>query len=230
MHILVVDDSKIIRIMIIRILNELGYDQIVEAVDVDSAFLKMQANKPDLILSDFNMPGKSGIDFLRIVRQDPTYMGIPFILVTTVHDKKIIVEAVKLGLQYYILKPVDKKVFAEKLASLAKTYNFQAPAICGKISSVPPDESFSAPPPAPAPGASVQQIGIAEDKIEMILNHFFLVFDGEMTIPDFLAWSKEHVVAALPESCEIRDSQQLLNRLRDAALHGMQLSLRQLGG
>ena len=231
MHILVVDDSKIIRIMIIRILNELGYDQIMEAADVDSAFLKMQMQKPDLILSDFNMPGKSGIDFLRIVRQDPIYRGIPFMLVTTVHDKKIIVEAVKLGLQYYILKPVEKKVFSEKLTALAETYNFQPPAQSAKKAAVAAEaEASPSHVPEAGTGASKRQTGISEEQIDLILNHFFLVFDGEMTIPDFLAWSKEQVVAALPESSELRDPQQLLNRLRDAALQGMQVSLRQLAG
>lgn len=213
MNILVVDDSKIIRIMIMRILNELGYDTITEAVDVDSAMLKIQSQKPDLILSDYNMPGKNGVDFLRMVRENPATKTVPFMLITTVHDKKIIVEAVKAGLQFFILKPIEKSVLAEKLSSLAENYFFQPPRTTSKpftsgiSGSVENNPTLSAHLPL--------------EKIDAILDHFFLVFDGEMSIPDFLSWVGENISATLPQESDFHDPQKLLDRLRDTAHHGM---------
>ncbi|MBN1758359.1 MAG: response regulator [Chitinispirillaceae bacterium] len=216
MNILVVDDSKIIRIMLIRILNELGYDQIVEAVDTDSALLRMEIKKPDLILSDFNMPGKSGLEFLRIVRRNPETAKIPFVLITTVHDKKIIVQAVQSGLQYFILKPVEKNVLAEKLTALAETYNFQLPLHLGK------GATGTAPANTPA---SAENTGsnkkLPLELLDAVLDHFFLVFDGEMSLSDFLSWAKEHIIGALPENDKIRNEQQLLDLMRSAAHQGI---------
>ena len=222
MNILVVDDSKIIRIMLIRILNELGYDQIVEAVDTDSALLRMEIKKPDLILSDYNMPGKSGLDFLRIVRRNPETAKIPFVLVTTVHDKKIIVQAVQSGLQYFILKPVEKNVLAEKLAALAETYTFQPPRIAAtqKPGSAPANSS------PPADGTAKPESKLPLELLDALLDHFFLVFDGEMSIPDFLSWAKEHIISTLPESDGIHDEQQLLDFMRSSAHQGMFTTLK----
>jgi len=221
MNILVVDDSKIIRIMIIRILNELGYDQTTEAVDVDSALLKMQTPLPDLILSDYNMPGKNGVDFLRIVRENPASKTIPFVLITTVHDKKIIVEAVKSGLQYFILKPVEKNILAEKLAALAQTYNFQPPR-----TAVRPFTGTVTATPGPSGNTPVHTNHLPLEKIDALLDHFFLVFDGEMSIPDFLSWTQEHISGTLPENSDFHDPQELLNRLRDSAHQGMFTALK----
>jgi two-component system, chemotaxis family, chemotaxis protein CheY len=223
MNILVVDDSKIIRIMIIRILNELGYDTITEAVDVDSALSKIKLEKPDLIFSDYNMPGKTGVDFLKAVRENPATSTVPFILVTTVHDKKIIVEAVKSGLQYFILKPVEKAVLAEKLTALAESHKIQPPRIAAKPAVATATETTAQ---QPADAASGQNVKIPLETLDAILDHFFLVFDGEMSISDFLSWAKEHIIKPLPENEDFRDEQQLLDFLRSSAHKGMFTELR----
>ena len=98
MHILIVDDSKTIRFMLLRLLKELGYDTISEAADVDAALLIIQKSPPDLIFSDFNMPGKNGVDFLKAIRQNPATDKIPFIMVTTFHDKKNYLRCGKSGI------------------------------------------------------------------------------------------------------------------------------------
>ena len=223
MNILVVDDSKIIRIMIIRILNELGYDTITEAVDVDSALSKIKLEKPDLIFSDYNMPGKTGVDFLKAVRENPATSTVPFILVTTVHDKKIIVEAVKSGLQYFILKPVEKAVLAEKLTALAESHKIQPPRIAAKPAVATATETTAR---QPADAASEQNVKIPLETLDAILDHFFLVFDGEMSIPDFLSWAKENIIQVIPENEDFKNEQQLLDLLRSAAHKGMFSELR----
>ena len=223
MHILVVDDSKVVRIMLIRILNELGYDRIIEAVDTDSALLRMQSQQPDLILSDYNMPGKSGLEFLQAVRQNPATAKIPFMLITTVHDKRIIVKAVQSGLQYFILKPVEKNVLAEKLAALADAYHFQPPRLTGK-----PMRAGTA--PANTPVAADAESNLPLEVLDALLDHFFLVFDGEMSLADFLSWAKEHFIGVMPENEEIQDEQQLLDHLRSAAHQGMFQALKKFTG
>jgi CheY-like chemotaxis protein len=206
--------------MIIRILNELGYDNITEAADVDSALAKFNLTHPDLILSDFNMPGKSGIDFLEAVRKNPSTAAIPFVLITTVHDKKIIVEAIKHGLQHYILKPVEKKVMAEKLSALVETHHIQPPRIDVKPSHVTMQCNAQATVP-PQSDASASVSKIPQDQIDALFDHFFLVFDGEMTIPDYLAWIKEHIVPIMPQNSALKSAEQILDFLRTTSHQGM---------
>ncbi len=228
MQILVVDDSKTIRFMLIKLLNEIGYDQIAQAVDVDDALYQIQLKMPDLIFSDYNMPGKTGLDFLKLVRQHPKASQVPFIMVTTMHDKKIIFDSVKAGLQYYILKPVEKNILIEKLTSLAQTYNFQPPrkAVLTRPA--------TAPAPSPvgdekAMGDIVvvpeQSNGFSPELCEAIAEHFFLVFDGELTMQDFLGWATENVLPKGPQGGKIQSAQHLLDLLRVSANDGIRAGL-----
>jgi two-component system chemotaxis response regulator CheY len=223
MQILVVDDSKTIRFMLIRMLKELGYDQIAEAADVDAAMLQIYMKEPELIFSDFNMPGKSGLDFLKAVRQHPTVAKVPFVMITTMHDKKIIVDAVKAGLQYYILKPVEKSVLAEKLTALSETHHIQAPRF-----SAPQHQTVTSEAPHGAE-PSAHKPGIAATIAESIAEHFFLVFDGEMTISDFQSWATENVLPALPADSQVKTGGEILDFLRLAAANGIQTALKQFG-
>jgi two-component system, chemotaxis family, chemotaxis protein CheY len=129
MNILVTDDSKMIRHMVITALNELGYDSITEAQDVGVAKNLLKGKKFDLIISDWHMPGESGLDFLKYVKSCPEYASLPFILQTTESDKKNIVEAVKSGVQGYLIKPVQKNALAQKMLELSTVYKFQPPSM-----------------------------------------------------------------------------------------------------
>jgi two-component system chemotaxis response regulator CheY len=113
---------------------------VVEAEDVESAKAALMKQKPDLIFSDWNMPDGSGLDLLKCVRTNPATKDLPFIMVTTEHDRKKIMEATRAGLQSYLLKPIDKKLLRLKMAELAKIYNFP----------LPPDTD-GAPAPDPTP-------------------------------------------------------------------------------
>jgi two-component system chemotaxis response regulator CheY len=127
MKILVVDDSKLARYQVVAVLKELGYDQITALDNIADARIALTNDRFDLILSDYNMPGGSGLDFVKMVRAEPASARVPFIMVTTVAEREKIMEAVKCGVQNYIFKPVQKRMLADKLAELAKTYEFQAP-------------------------------------------------------------------------------------------------------
>ncbi len=129
MRILVVDDSKTSRYVFMKMLNELGYDNLNEAESGRSALEIVSKVKPDLIFSDWNMPDISGIEFLRALRADPQTRDIPFVMVTTEKEQSKIAEAMKSGLQAYLLKPVLKKTLCVKLLSMAGTYNFPLPVL-----------------------------------------------------------------------------------------------------
>jgi len=129
MNILVVDDSKVMRHMIVKILNELGYHAIFEASDVPEAKRVLSQETIALILSDWNMPEESGLDFLKYVRASQEFAKIPFVLITTEQDKKNIFDAVKSGAQSYMVKPVKKDVFTQKLIDLVVSHGIQAPLL-----------------------------------------------------------------------------------------------------
>ena len=115
--------------MAITALNELGYDNITDAADVGEAKNLLKGKKFDLIISDWHMPGESGLDFLKYVKATPEYTTIPFVLQTTENEKKNIVEAVKAGVSGYLFKPVQKNALAQKMLELSKIHKFQAPLI-----------------------------------------------------------------------------------------------------
>jgi two-component system chemotaxis response regulator CheY len=75
------------------------------------------------------MPGETGVDLLKYMRATPSLTKIPFIMITTENDKSRIIEAVKIGMQAYLFKPVQKNVLAQKLTELAATFRFQPPTI-----------------------------------------------------------------------------------------------------
>lgn len=89
MKILLVEDSGITRKMEINILNELGFNNIIEAEDGEVAVKNLQEEKDvSLIISDWNMPNKNGFDLLACVRSDKKCKKIPFIMATAQAEKK----------------------------------------------------------------------------------------------------------------------------------------------
>ena len=127
MKILVIDDSQIVRFITTKMLQEMGYNNIITAGDFDSAVAMMEENKPDLIISDMNMPGKSGLELLKYVRATPELSHIPFVIISTFEERNAIVQAIKEGAQHYLKKPIDQKELREKMAALAYSYGLQQP-------------------------------------------------------------------------------------------------------
>ncbi len=82
MKILVVDDFSTMRRIIRNLLRELGFNNIFEADDGQSALPKLQSGGIDFLITDWNMPGMTGIDLLRAVRADPNLAQLPVLMVT----------------------------------------------------------------------------------------------------------------------------------------------------
>jgi CheY-like chemotaxis protein len=114
--ILLVEDSSIMRKMELKILNDLGFNNILEAVDGEDAITKLQAQEQiNLIISDWNMPKKSGFELLEWVRaQDQTRL-IPFIMATGEADKKEAAKALAAGVSSLVAKPFTPDELKQKI-------------------------------------------------------------------------------------------------------------------
>lgn len=115
MKILIVDDKASIRAAMKTILVHLGLSDITEAVDGEDAWCRINDEAFDLIVSDMEMPGMTGLELLRAVRTDPDVGHTPFIMATTVTERQIILETMRLGIQAYIIKPFDAEMVELKL-------------------------------------------------------------------------------------------------------------------
>ncbi len=113
--VLVVDDFATMRRIVKGVLKQLGFDHIVEAEDGSIALDTLKKEEIGLIVSDWNMPKMTGLDLLRAVRGDDGLKGIPFIMVTAEGLKENVLEAVKLGVTNYIVKPFTPEGFSEKV-------------------------------------------------------------------------------------------------------------------
>jgi two-component system, chemotaxis family, chemotaxis protein CheY len=112
---LVVDDSRVIRKVARRILEDIGYE-IAEAADGMEALAWCRAAMPDAILLDWNMPVMTGIEFLRKLRAEPGGEAPVVVLCTVENDLAHIREALEAGANEYIMKPFDGDIIADKLA------------------------------------------------------------------------------------------------------------------
>ena len=112
---LVVDDSRVIRKVARRILEELGFD-IAEASDGLEALAWCRAMMPDAVLLDWNLPTMSGLEFLRQLRQEPGGDAPTVVFCTVENDIERIREALDAGADEYIMKPFDGDIMACKLA------------------------------------------------------------------------------------------------------------------
>jgi two-component system chemotaxis response regulator CheY len=113
---LVVDDSRVIRKIARRILEDLGFE-VAEAPDGMEALGWCRAAMPDAILVDWHMPVMNGIDFLRRLRKEPGGDGPKVIFCSVENDLDRIREALDCGADEYIMKPFDTEIMASKLAS-----------------------------------------------------------------------------------------------------------------
>ena len=118
MKILVADDSRVMRQIVIRTLRQAGYDDhdIVEAEDGADALFKVTSEKPDLVLSDWNMPNMTGIECLQALRSSGS--AVPFGFVTSEGSAEMRAKAADAGALFLIAKPFTADAIRDKLALL----------------------------------------------------------------------------------------------------------------
>jgi two-component system, chemotaxis family, chemotaxis protein CheY len=114
---LVVDDSRVVRKVTRRILEDLGFE-VAEASDGLEAMAWCRAVMPDAIVLDWRMPGMDGLEFLRRLRTQPGGRGPKVVFCSIENDIERIREALDAGADEYIMKPFDSAIVAGKLAWL----------------------------------------------------------------------------------------------------------------
>jgi two-component system chemotaxis response regulator CheY len=129
---MVVDDFATMRKIIKKVLMELGYTDISEADDGKNALPILQKAVTDgtpfqFVISDWNMPGMTGLELLKACKADASLKSVPFMLVTAESDQKNILEAAKAGVSDYVVKPFNAATLKEKLERVyTKTHGTKA--------------------------------------------------------------------------------------------------------
>jgi two-component system, chemotaxis family, chemotaxis protein CheY len=126
--ILVVDDMPAIRDLVKSQLRVLNYRNVIEASEGEAAFnivsKAMESGAPvDLIISDWNMPKMTGLEFLKQVRASAQLAKTPFLLLTSESEREQVTEAILAGVSQYIVKPFAAKSFEDKLRTVWNKIN-----------------------------------------------------------------------------------------------------------
>lgn len=117
MKVLVVDDSRTLRRLLIRELNNVGITNITEAGDGNEALEKVRAESFDLMLLDMEMPELDGLGVLNIVKSDPTLSYLPVIVVSGAEQFEKTVECIQIGAEDYLPKPFDPVLLRARVFS-----------------------------------------------------------------------------------------------------------------
>lgn len=123
-RILIVDDYEFMRQTIAGILRQTGYQKIYETADGETAITFLATNSVDLILCDWEMPGKTGLEVLRFVLSDNRHKQTPFIMITARSALSALERANDNGIKHYIVKPFSPDILRKKVAAvLAKSHD-----------------------------------------------------------------------------------------------------------
>lgn len=115
MKVIVADDSRVMRQIVIRTLRQAGYDwfEVVEAVDGADALDKVWQHEPELVLSDWNMPNMTGIELLRALREQGN--DVPFAFVTSEGSDEMRTIADEAGALFLVAKPFTAESFRDAI-------------------------------------------------------------------------------------------------------------------
>ena len=124
MRVLVIDDFSTMRKIIKNVLKQIEMDNVVEAENGKHALTILRSDSIEFIISDWIMPEMTGIEFLRACKEDEAIKNIPFVMVTAEAQKDSVLEAIKAGVDNYIVKPFTpeklKEVIGKTMAKFGK--------------------------------------------------------------------------------------------------------------
>jgi two-component system chemotaxis response regulator CheY len=115
--ILIVEDMNSIREAVVSLFRGLGFEKVHDCKDGAEAWEKMQTQGApfELVICDLNMPNSNGMDLLNRIRASKKFKDTCFIMISSQSDQKKIVAAIQAGADYFVIKPLRKTDFAEKL-------------------------------------------------------------------------------------------------------------------
>lgn len=115
LKILAVDDSPTMRRIIVNTLKRAGFEDVTEASDGKDALAKLKLETFNFVITDWNMPEMDGLAFVSQLRTMEQYKTLPVLMVTTRSVKDDIVEAMKAGVNNYIVKPFTPDTLKAKI-------------------------------------------------------------------------------------------------------------------
>ncbi len=118
MKILIVDDFSTMRRIIKNLLRDLGFTNTQEADDGSTALPMLKGSDFDFLVTDWNMPGMTGIDLLKAVRADEKLQSLPVLMVTAEAKREQIIEAAQAGVNGYVVKPFTAQALKEKIEKI----------------------------------------------------------------------------------------------------------------
>ena len=115
MKFLVVDDFSTMRRIVKNCLQELGYTDVSEADDGNTALPMLKAGNFEFLITDWNMPGMPGLELLKAVRSDARLSKLPVLMLTAEAKREQIIEAAQAGVSGYVIKPFTAVTLKEKI-------------------------------------------------------------------------------------------------------------------
>lgn len=113
MKVMLIDDSKTMRNIQKSVLIQLGYSEVLEASNGEDAMTQLEVSAPDLVLVDSNMPNMDGLNFVKAFRRSDS--TTPIIMVTTEAEKAHVAEALKAGVDNYVVKPFTPDLLSQRI-------------------------------------------------------------------------------------------------------------------
>jgi two-component system response regulator RpfG len=125
--VLVVDDESTGRSILTKIIQQAEKDISVEAFDNPlEALIWLDTNHPDLIITDYRMPGINGIEFIRKIREINNYHDIPIMMITVVSEKSVRYDALDAGATAFLTRPIDQIECRTSCRNLLKLHEQQS--------------------------------------------------------------------------------------------------------
>jgi two-component system chemotaxis response regulator CheY len=118
--VVVVDDMKLARLRLVKVCQTIGFKSIVEAANGKEAWNTITTNslKPNLILTDYNMPDMNGMEFLETVRSNEVTKNVPVMFITSESQMDLIMTAVTMGVTEFVVKPFHDDVLITKIKNI----------------------------------------------------------------------------------------------------------------
>jgi two-component system, chemotaxis family, chemotaxis protein CheY len=116
--IIIVDDYEQMRRVMRNCLRELGLTNVIEAENGLEALEKIKNEEIEFIISDLNMPKMDGLELLNQIRSSPELNHLPMMLVTAESERNLIIQAIKAGVNNYMVKPFDAEIMAIKIKAI----------------------------------------------------------------------------------------------------------------
>lgn len=125
MKILVVEDVELMKRLIIKHLNNLGFNDLLDASNGRDALEKLRFTKVDFIITDWIMPNISGIELTKFLRSNKAYEKIPILIISSNDEKEDVQKALRAGVNDYIVKPFTADVLKNKIESILRKFSPQ---------------------------------------------------------------------------------------------------------